>query len=152
MPATQKKRTSNSKEITRKNQKEILSDFEGKTTKEREKNFVEEMEHYMKSKREHRTTPYQAAKDMLNDVTIGNPYTYHRIKYLNKLGLTKYKAEDLEKMTDRQAEKAMEEGEALYQHIMARDGAKLYESLKAEKTTATRRKTATKRTASKKKV
>ena len=140
-----KKTSSYSKEIIAKNQKTILSDFDGKTTAQREKNFVEEMEHYMKSKRDYRTTPYQAIKDMLNDATVGTPYTYQRLKYLNGLGLTKYKAEDLEKMTDRMAEKAMDEGEALYQHIMARDGEKLYDEIKAGKTATVKKKTAPKK-------
>lgn len=122
---------SNSKGVIEKNQKYILGNFHAsdyddcKTNKDA---YVKELEHYMKDRESRPTNAYKGVLNMLDDVTLGTPYYYERVKYLNSVGLNKYS--DPDNMTDKQ----FDEADKLYKHILARDGAKLYEEIKAEKT------------------
>jgi hypothetical protein len=113
--------SSNSKEVIEKNKKYLLSYFEGRNKKEQ---FVSQID-YM---RHPRATIYATVRDWIDSGSY--EYTYYgRAKYLNKIGLKKYNAEDIDKLTDKQCE----EINNLFVHILARDGEKLYNEVKKAK-------------------
>lgn len=130
--AAKKSIRSNSKSIVEENKRMILQDMEPYGGKTRKQVFAREVDGFLDSKysgsnKRMYPTPYKAVEEMVDGVSIGDPDTYSRARYLNKIGLTKYDP-DKKDLTDRE----WEEVDNLYRHIMARDGAALYEQIKKE--------------------
>ncbi len=131
MPVKKNPVRSNSKEVVEKNKRHILSSFEPKSAGygTREEQFVGQVDALKRStysgtnKKVYPTTE-AAIKEMVEGACIGDPYTYDRAKYLNKVGLKKYDAE-----TDDFVKYATPVNE-LYDNLMVRDGTKLYDEIK----------------------
>jgi hypothetical protein len=129
---------SNSKSVIEKNQKGILKAFEPPSIEgiSRKDQFVRQIDS-LKKHGEHRPQSTQKAiKQWVDGGCTREVYYTERLEYLNKLGLKKYTAKDMDNMTDAQ----WEEVDKMYVNLIVRDGTNLYDDLKSGKPKTTKKK------------
>lgn len=122
--------TTNTKAIIQANQKMILKEFKGQGGAT---GFVKEVDHIRQAYagRYGPLTPYKAIYEMYSSIGYGLVYNEPIRQYLHSIGLTD------DKKLDRDGGYYIFH---IYASLMARDGAKLYESIKSKGVKATKKK------------